>query len=96
MLNFQIVVMIYSFLRELFFDKKEEADLKSKHFKPKRWAAFLFTVMTTVFCVLMGVRLVNLAVEYKELKETYEHCLNNHQKTTEPLVSHGTVNHNKR
>lgn len=73
-MNFQIFMILFSFLRELFFDKKEEADFKSKHFKPKRWLAFIFTVITFSTSVFLGIRVINLAHDYTLLKSQLYNC----------------------
>jgi hypothetical protein len=74
-MNFQIFLIIFSFMRELFFDKKEEADFKSKHFKPKRWIAFFFTVITFSASIFMSMRLVQLAKDYTALKASVSDCV---------------------
>jgi len=71
---FQILVWFFKFLRELFFDRKEEADFTSEHFKPKRWIAFIVTVLTFTVSVFMGTRLVTLAQDYADLQKKNNNC----------------------
>lgn len=68
-MNPQIFMFFFSFLKEIFFDKKEEADFSSKEFKPKRWVAFLFTVFTTCLSIFLSIRIYKLANAYNELEE---------------------------
>lgn len=42
------ITILYSFLKSLFFDNDDEANFKSKNFKPRRWYTFFITLIITV------------------------------------------------
>lgn len=55
----------FSFLREIFFDTKEEADFRSRRFKPKRWMAFFLTVSSLMTSYFLAYRLVHVIRKYE-------------------------------
>lgn len=70
----RIFIIIFKFLRELFFDRKEEADFRSQHFKPRRWLAFITTVMAFFLSIFLAMRVINLAIETQKLRKASENC----------------------
>lgn len=42
------ITVFYSFLKSLFFDNDDEANFKSKNFKPRRWYSFFMAIAITL------------------------------------------------
>ena len=61
----------FSFLREIFFDTKEEADFRSRRFKPKRWMAFFLTVSSLLTSYFLAYRLVHVIRKHEVLRYEY-------------------------
>lgn len=72
-----VFIFFFKFLKEIFFDKKEEADFRSSQFKPMRWVAFILTVTAFTFSIHLGVRVYFLAKHQYELQQKYDRCVKN-------------------
>lgn len=70
------VQLVIKVLRELYFDRKEESDIRSKHFKPKRFVAFTFGVVTALGLLFVTGRLLFISVEFHKVQKQLEICLN--------------------
>lgn len=69
---FGIIGSFARFVKQLYFDKKEEADFSSDEFKPKRWIGYVLALLFFCLSIFTVPRLIMLAQEYKNLRDKYE------------------------
>lgn len=68
---FKMILSFIPFLKELFFDNKEEMDFKSPNFNVKKWLRFALQVVTLLFCAFIVTRLYIVMTKYIKLQKQY-------------------------
>lgn len=71
--------LLIKLLKQIYFDRKEEADVENKEFNPNTWLRFILTLVALILVFILSFRIVSLAGEYRLLQEKLEVCQNNLQ-----------------
>jgi hypothetical protein len=61
--------ILYSFLKSIFFDNDDEANFKSKNFKPRRWYTFFITILITVLGIKTMITSYGIVYKMTTLQE---------------------------
>lgn len=69
---FKIIAMLLPFIKELFFDKKEEADFSSPYFNVKKWLMYVGFVFLCFISFFSTQRLVMLSKDHIKLTQELE------------------------
>lgn len=64
------ISILYSFLKSLFFDNDDEANYRSKNFKPRRWYTFFITLIITVLGLKAMVSSYGIVYKMTTIQET--------------------------
>lgn len=68
----KILTALIPFIRELFFDKKEEMDFKNPSFNAKKWLQFVLFVLLFTLVLFVGGRLVSITNSYMHLQAKFK------------------------
>lgn len=69
-----ILQLFVKLFREIYFDRREEADIRSKHFKPKRFIGFTISLVLAIMCLFTFGRLLMLGMELHSSRAALEKC----------------------
>jgi hypothetical protein len=83
----KLVALLFSFLRELIFDSKEEFDFKSSKFNARKFTVLILIVFSLFLNLLFAQRLYSLARQNVELKNFIEIYVTNCYKNLEDSPS---------
>lgn len=68
---YKILAALLPFIKELFFNRKEEMDFTSYHFNVKRWIIYCIFLGSVVYSMTMTHRLFALNGKYLDMKRRY-------------------------
>jgi hypothetical protein len=68
---FKLIMLAIPFIKELFFDRKEEADFNSPHFNMAKWLRFVGFVSSFFLAVFATKRLIGLSAEHISLTNSH-------------------------
>lgn len=66
---FQIIPAIVSFLKELYFNKKEETDFKSPHFRPVKVTLFIVFTFSLIVNYFAITKIVHISLSVVTLNQ---------------------------
>ena len=66
---FQLISVLRSFLKELFFNSEEESDFKHHKFNLKKWCGYALVMASFGINILLIPKLVSLSVSHAKLEE---------------------------
>lgn len=68
---YKILAALLPFIKELFFDRKEEMDFNSYRFNIKKWIGFAGFLVLLTYSITMSHRLFMLNEKFIDLKRKY-------------------------
>lgn len=69
---FRILAALFPFIKELFFDKKDEMDFKSPYFNVKKWLQYVLFIISFTIILFTGGRLITITSKYIKLEKEYQ------------------------
>ena len=66
---FKILSALIPFIKELFFDHKDEANFTSSRFNAKKWLSFALFIIALVLLMFETQRLFSLSLDYVHLQD---------------------------
>ena len=68
---FRILAALFPFIKELFFDKKDEMDFKSPYFNVKKWLQYVLFIISFTVILFTGGRLITITSKYIKLDKDH-------------------------
>ena len=68
---YKILAALLPFIRELFFNRKEEMDFNSYRFNAKKWIIYLVFLFTIVYSITISHRLFSLNGKFIEITRRF-------------------------
>lgn len=68
---YKILAALLPFIKELFFDRKEEMDFNSYRFNIKKWIAYAAFLFLLTYSITISHRLFSLNGKFIEIKRRY-------------------------
>ncbi len=67
----KLIASLIPFIKEMFFDKKEEMDFTSPSFNPKKWIQYVSFIILFSLILFVGSRLIGITSKYVHLEQEF-------------------------
>lgn len=84
----KLLSTLIPFIKELFFDHKDEANFMSARFNTKKWLMFASFIGMLILTFLETQRLLTLSLEIVELQDKHDTLIQKHTALEKSLVAH--------
>lgn len=84
---YRLLAAFLPFIKELFFERKEEMDFSSYKFNAKKWLQYVLFLGLIVLAMFMGGRLLSLSSRMIVIKQNYHKLEELERKDTEQIKS---------
>lgn len=71
----KLIASLIPFIKELFFDSKEEMDITHSSFNPKKWIQYISFIILFSLLLFTGGRLVGITNKFIKLEKEHEALL---------------------